>query len=91
MELTVNYGNQNLTQVNHQYDIDAGWNWAYGMAFNWNDLDVNSNVLDAYVTGNTDKLAYVVGAFYMNENTDALANFHADYKVQPISGSQKEF
>ena len=78
MELTVNYGNQNLTQVNHQYDIDAGWNWAYGMAFNWNDLDVNSNVLDAYVTGNTDKLAYVVGAFYMNENTDALANFHAD-------------
>ena len=27
---------------------------------------------------NTDKLAYVVGAFYMNENTDALANFHAD-------------
>ena len=78
MELTVNYGNQNLTQVDHQYDIDAGWNWAYGMSFNWNDLDVNSNVLDAYVTGNTDKLAYVVGAFYMNENTDALANFHAD-------------
>ena len=51
MELTVNYGNQNLKQVNHQYDIDAGWNWAYGMSFNWNDLDVKTNVLDAFVNG----------------------------------------
>jgi len=48
------------------------------MSFNWNDLDVTTNVLDAFVTGTTDNLAYVVGAFVFNEDMYALANFHAD-------------
>ncbi|MBA4729765.1 MAG: TonB-dependent receptor [Gammaproteobacteria bacterium] len=77
LDLTINYGYQGLQQAS-QYDIDQGYNYAYGMSFNWNDLDVTTNVLDAFVTGTTDNLAYVVGAFVFNEDMYALANFHAD-------------
>ena len=77
LDLTVNYGFQGLEQSS-QYDIDQGYNYAYGMSFNWNDLDVETNVLDAYVSGTLDNLAYVVGGFYFNEDMYALANFHAD-------------
>lgn len=77
LDLTVNYGFQGLEQSS-QYDIDQGYNYSYGMSFNWNDLDVETNVLDAYVSGTLDNLAYVVGGFYFNEDMYALANFHAD-------------
>ena len=84
---TVNFGYQNMEQYS-QWDIDAGWNYAYGMSFNIDRLVGKSTVLDAYLDGANDKLAWVGGFFYMEEDNDMLANFHfdlggSDYFWQP--------
>ena len=90
LDLTVNYGYQGLKQSS-QYDIDQGYNYAYGMSFNWNDLDVKTNVVDAFVNGSTDKMAYVVGAFIFNVKICMhLLTSTPTCREQLISGNQKE-
>ena len=60
------------------FDIDGGVNAEYGMSFEINELSTMSNVLDIYLTGADDKLAWVGGFFYMQEDNSMLANFHAN-------------
>ena len=63
-KLVINYGYQDLLQSS-MFDIDGGVNAEYGMSFEINELSTMSNVLDIYLTGADDKLAWVGGFFYM--------------------------
>ena len=76
-KLVMNYGYQDLLQSS-MFDIDGGVNAEYGMSFEINELSTMSNVLDIYLTGADDKLAWVGGFFYMQEDNSMLANFHAN-------------
>jgi iron complex outermembrane receptor protein len=75
-ELTAKYGNQKLTQYS-QWDTDGGANAAYDMAFVINDYVAKSNVVDIEFKNITGDLAWVVGGFYMKEDNDMEAYFHA--------------
>ena len=75
-ELTAKLGQQQLTQYS-QFDIDGGANAAYDMAFVIEDYTADSTVVDIEVKNKSDEVAWVVGAFYMKEDNDMLAYFHA--------------
>jgi iron complex outermembrane receptor protein len=75
-QLTAKYGNQKLTQYS-QWDTDGGANAAYDMAFIINDYVAKSNVVDLEFKNIDGDLAWVVGAFYMKEENDMEAFFHA--------------
>jgi len=76
MEFTARYGNQTLEQYS-QFDIDGAANAAYDMSFVINDYVAKSDVVDLELQGNFGDFAWVVGAFYMEEQNDMEAYFHA--------------
>jgi iron complex outermembrane receptor protein len=75
-DLTAKLGTQELTQYS-QWDTDGGANAAYDMAFVIEDYKAKSTVIDIELKNKSDELAWVVGAFYMKEDNDMLAYFHA--------------
>ena len=75
-DLKVKVGRQNLTQYS-QWDTDGGANYAYDMAFVIEDYTAESTVVDIELSNKSDDLAWVMGAFYMKEDNDMIAYFHA--------------
>ena len=75
-DFTAKVGNQKLTQYS-QFDIDGGANAAYDMAFVIEDYTAKSTVVDLELKNKSDEVAWVIGAFYMKEDNDMLAFFHA--------------
>lgn len=76
LALTARYGNQQLEQYS-QWDTDGGANAAYDMALIINDYKAQSNVVDIEIKNNSGDLAWVAGAFWMKEDNDMEAFFHA--------------
>jgi iron complex outermembrane receptor protein len=70
------YGRQKLTQYS-QFDIDGGANAGWDMTWVINDYVATSDVFDIELKNDSAKLAWVVGAFYMKEDNDMEAYFHA--------------
>jgi iron complex outermembrane receptor protein len=76
VDMVAKWGNQKLTQYS-QWDTDGGANAAYDMAMIINDYVAKSNVFDIEFQSTWGDLAWVVGAFYMKEDNDMEAFFHA--------------
>ncbi len=75
--IVAKYGHQKLEQYS-QWDTDGGANPAWDMAWVVNDYVAESNVFDMEIKNlNPDKLSWVLGAFYMKEDNDMEAYFHA--------------
>lgn len=76
ISVVAKYGHQKLTQYS-QWDTDGGANAGWDMAWMINDYTAESDVLDIEVKNNGGDLSWVVGAFYMKEDNDMEAYFHA--------------
>lgn len=76
VNMVAKWGNQKLTQYS-QWDTDGGANAGWDMAFVINDYVAKSNVFDVEFNSTWGDLAWVVGAFYMKEDNDMEAFFHA--------------
>lgn len=74
--LVAKYGHQRLTQYS-QFDIDGAANAGWDMSFVINDYVATSDVVDIEFKNNSSDLAWVIGAFYMKEDNDMEAYFHA--------------
>ena len=82
-ELSAKFGSQVLDQYS-QFDIDGAANSGYDMAFVIEDYVAKSNVIDIELKNKSDELAWVLGAFYMKEDNDMLAFFHATFNGDDI-------
>jgi iron complex outermembrane receptor protein len=82
--VTAKYGRQRLEQYS-QWDTDGGANWAWDMTFVIEDYVATSDVLDLEIKSEAgDKLDWVLGGFYMKEDNDMLAYFHATHNGDHI-------
>ena len=75
-------GLQALEQYS-QFDIDGGRN-EWQMAMVLNDYKADSTTIDVQFTGATDTMSWVVGAFYLEEENDMEAFFHATFNGDNI-------
>ena len=82
-ELSAKLGNQVLDQYS-QFDIDGAANAGYDMAFVIEDYTAKSTVIDVELKNKSEDLAWVIGAFYMKEDNDMLAFFHATFNGDDI-------
>ena len=78
-EFVARVGQQNLQQYS-QFDIDGGVNYGWDMAMVLEDFDAKSTVVDLQLSNKSSSdIAWVVGAFYLKEENDMNAYFHATY------------
>jgi iron complex outermembrane receptor protein len=82
-ELSAKLGSQVLDQYS-QFDIDGAANAGYDMAFVIEDYTAKSTVIDVELKNKSEDLAWVIGAFYMKEDNDMLAFFHATFNGDDI-------
>ncbi len=75
-KFTAKYGQQALNQYS-QWDTDGGANAGWDMAFVIQDYEAKSDVFDLEILGSFGQLDWVLGGFYMKEDNDMLAYFHA--------------
>ena len=83
MNLSAKLGSQVLDQYS-QFDIDGAANAGYDMAFVIEDYTAKSTVIDVELKNKSEDLAWVIGAFYMKEDNDMLAFFHATFNGDDI-------
>ena len=83
MSLSAKLGSQVLDQYS-QFDIDGAANAGYDMAFVIEDYTAKSTVIDVELKNKSEDLAWVIGAFYMKEDNDMLAFFHATFNGDDI-------
>ena len=76
LDVVAKYGRQKLSQYS-QWDTDGGANAGWDMAMIINDYVAKSDVFDIEVQSSVGNLAWVLGAFYMEEDNDMEAFFHA--------------
>ena len=82
VQMVAKLGMQALEQYS-QFDIDGGRN-EWQMAMVLNDYKADSTTLDVQFTGATDTMSWVVGAFYLEEENDMEAFFHATFNGDNI-------
>ena len=81
-QMVAKLGLQALEQYS-QFDIDGGRN-EWQMAMVLNDYKADSTTFDVQFTGATDTMSWVVGAFYLEEENDMEAFFHATFNGDNI-------
>jgi iron complex outermembrane receptor protein len=82
VQMVAKLGTQALEQYS-QFDIDGGRN-EWQMAMVLNDYKADSTTLDVQFTGASETLSWVVGAFYLEEENDMEAFFHATFNGDNI-------
>jgi iron complex outermembrane receptor protein len=82
-DLKARLGRQQLEQYS-QFDVDGGINAGWDMAMVIDDFKAESTVIDIQLSNKSSELAWVVGAFYLKEDNDMHAYFHATYNGDDI-------
>ena len=81
-DLKVKIGSQSLEQYSIQ-DLDVGTgDWDQSMTLN--DFKADSTVVDIELSHSTDTYAWVVGAFYLEEENDMEAYYHATFNGDAV-------